>query len=61
MTHAATVCGMRYLLDLGNGSPPLSCRDDAQALQLARLFVALTTGTAAKFPADDAAREFTRD
>jgi|GEM_PF-2862002 len=35
---------MRYLLDLGDGEPPISCRDAHQALLLARLWVSYHTG-----------------
>jgi hypothetical protein len=35
---------MRYLLDFGDDSEMVRCRDAHQALQLARLFVAWQTG-----------------
>jgi len=38
---------MTYLLDLGDGSPLIRCRDQHQALSFARLWVAFCTGAAA--------------
>lgn len=35
---------MRSYLDLGDGSPLIPCRDGHQALQLARVYVAIMTG-----------------
>jgi hypothetical protein len=39
---------LTYLLDTGDGSPPIACRDAHQALLLARLMVAFHTGTPAR-------------
>lgn len=39
---------MVYVLDIGNGHPPIPCRDAHQALLLARLWVAFTTGAPAE-------------
>lgn len=43
---------MVYRLDLGTGAPVIVCRDAAQALALARVFVALATGRPAVFSSE---------